>query len=247
MTSSDALVLSGLLIALIALGVMGVVAIKAQLLLWGRAVPSEGLLNRLAHRWHASARRPELRTEQKDQSDKPSRSPEEVDALRNATRRKRMAQADAATSFRQEAATVADRLERAHGQFLAQEITLQQYERLVDEEYHVAKDRLEDAKEEEQEYGFSLVDIDQVQEDFAEADWRRRWIDDRKYQAQFAREGFSGKGKWARFTYTDHHGATSRREITMWEVRGSYVVGYDRSRSAERTFRQDRISDWICG
>lgn len=54
-------------------------------------------------------------------------------------------------------------------------------------------------------------------------------------------------GRWARFEYVDADGQISNRSVTMWEKRGRYIVGYDRSRKDERTFRQDRISKWICG
>jgi len=73
--------------------------------------------------------------------------------------------------------------------------------------------------------------------------WKTR--DD--YLAEYSRPGFAEKGKWARFEYSDHNGNSSKRSVTMWERRGIYIVGYDRSRKEERTFRQDRISGWISG
>lgn len=72
-------------------------------------------------------------------------------------------------------------------------------------------------------------------------------ISDRAYKDQFKRAGFGDSGKWARFAYADADGRESRRQIVNWQQRGPYIVGYDRSKKGERTFRQDRISDWQAG
>lgn len=63
----------------------------------------------------------------------------------------------------------------------------------------------------------------------------------------YSDDSIPDRGKWARFEYEDHNGSSSSRDITMWEKRGIYIVGYDRAQKAERTFRQDRISNWRCG
>jgi predicted DNA-binding transcriptional regulator YafY len=59
--------------------------------------------------------------------------------------------------------------------------------------------------------------------------------------------GWANRGKWARFDYVDADGKATHRQIVNWEKRGAYIVGYDRSRDAERTFRQDRIEGWVAG
>lgn len=76
---------------------------------------------------------------------------------------------------------------------------------------------------------------------------RLGWIDDRTYKQGIEASGFESHGKWARFEYIDADGTSTKRSITMWERRGPYIVGYDRDRKAERTFRQDRIEGWISG
>jgi hypothetical protein len=55
------------------------------------------------------------------------------------------------------------------------------------------------------------------------------------------------KGKWSQFDYIDNDGNPSLRKVTMWESRGRYVVGYDKDRKEERTFRKARISNWQAG
>lgn len=68
---------------------------------------------------------------------------------------------------------------------------------------------------------------------------------DRGNEARDARWSQGESGKWARFTYTNAEGDASDREIVNWQSRGAYVVGYDRSRGAERTFRKSRIEAWL--
>ena len=81
----------------------------------------------------------------------------------------------------------------------------------------------------------------------------RDFIKDAPYQAEKAKESRDDRwaegdrGKWCRFNYTDAEGRDSKRELTMWESRGRYIVGFDRKRGEERTFRKVRISDWISG
>ncbi|OJW73039.1 MAG: hypothetical protein BGO57_13255 [Sphingomonadales bacterium 63-6] len=88
--------------------------------------------------------------------------------------------------------------------------------------------------------------IDRIDDGEFEAD-EPEWKGRQEHNAQFARDGFETAGKWARFDYVDDKGNAGRREITMWERRGSYIVGYDKARKAERTFRQDRIDNWVAG
>ena len=73
------------------------------------------------------------------------------------------------------------------------------------------------------------------------------WLDRQDYLALQSRSGFDECGRWARFDYVDRDGVVTSRSITNWERRGIYIVGYDRSKGAERTFRQDGIEDWVCG
>ncbi len=80
-----------------------------------------------------------------------------------------------------------------------------------------------------------------------DTDWRLQWLDRQDWNDSISRADIPAKGKWARFDYVDTDGVATKRSITMWEKRGAYIVGYDRSRKDERTFRQDRINDWLCG
>lgn len=79
--------------------------------------------------------------------------------------------------------------------------------------------------------------------DNSDEDWedRQRWI------ADLDRGDIEPAGRWARFEYVDRDGVITNREIATWEKRGAYVVGFDRERRGERTFRQDRISAWTSG
>jgi hypothetical protein len=74
-----------------------------------------------------------------------------------------------------------------------------------------------------------------------------RWIKDQAYKTSISRDGFGERGKWASFEYVGADGVITKRTVAMWEKRGAYIVGYDRTRKEERTFRQDRISDWVSG
>jgi hypothetical protein len=74
---------------------------------------------------------------------------------------------------------------------------------------------------------------------------RLRWIKDQAYKQSISRDGSTIKRNGRAFEYVDADGVVTNRTITMWEKRGAYIVGYDKSRKAERTFRQDRISEWV--
>lgn len=148
---------------------------------------------------------------------------------------------------------IGPRLESYYASFRAGEITLEEYKAEVLELQADTKEDLRltracrsdavrtgtlDEHEEE---------IEQLQNDLEECAWRLRWIKDKAYKQSISRDGFDDKGKWARFEYVDADGEVTNRTITMWEKRGAYIVGYDKSRKAERTFRQDRISEWVSG
>lgn len=145
--------------------------------------------------------------------------------------------------------TVAERLTYLFGRHHRGEIGLDEYAQRVRNEqvdcneailhHHQCRSGMNAAE-------FEAV-LEELEEEAEECNWRLRWIDDQKHKAGISRDGFAERGKWARFDYMDHHELVSTRNITMWEKRGAYIVGYDRSRKAGRTFRQDRISDWVCG
>lgn len=70
---------------------------------------------------------------------------------------------------------------------------------------------------------------------------------DRRIEATDERWSEMPSGKWSRFVYTDSHGQRSSREIVNWESRGAYIVGFDRAKQGERTFRKGQIEEWVAG
>ena len=54
-------------------------------------------------------------------------------------------------------------------------------------------------------------------------------------------------GTWAKFEYYDADGVITKRHIRQWSKRGAYIEGFCMERREGRTFRQDRISDWVDG
>jgi hypothetical protein len=144
---------------------------------------------------------------------------------------------------------VASRLSVEFERLKADCITLDEYKSLVDEALADVKQEMADTRQcrrdmDPDDFDFEM---ERLEADLDECRWRLKWIDDQQYKASISRDGFGEKGKWARFEYVDNDGVVTERSITMWEKRGAYIVGYDRSRKAERTFRQDRISDWTSG
>ncbi|MXO73548.1 WYL domain-containing protein [Alteraurantiacibacter buctensis] len=80
----------------------------------------------------------------------------------------------------------------------------------------------------------------------AKQDLRDRKQNAHRLEPTLLPAGLPQRGKWIRFTYFDQDGVVTSREVTNWEVRGRYLVGFDREKRAERTFRHDRIEDWQC-
>lgn len=89
------------------------------------------------------------------------------------------------------------------------------------------------------------AEIDRLDEDREAIQWRLEWVNEKliSHQDTYGQKS----GKWARFEYVDADGVCTRRNIANWTDTGRYVIGYDRSAKAERTFRVDRISDWVSG
>lgn len=54
-------------------------------------------------------------------------------------------------------------------------------------------------------------------------------------------------GTWAQFEYVDADGVVTDRNLGGWREEGPYVIGYDQDKHAMRTFRKDRISDFVSG
>lgn len=140
-------------------------------------------------------------------------------------------------------------MEIAFASFRSGALSLTAYREVIEGEISAAGDRKRELRAMRAEMHPDLFEFESenVEADLEAAEWRLRWIDDREFGDQFKREGFADAGEWARFEYADHHGEITQRSISNWEQRGPYIVGWDRDRRAERTFRQDRISSWASG
>ena len=131
------------------------------------------------------------------------------------------------------------------------EITLVDYRREVEEcAEWVAGERVKIVDEQSLKYldaDLQQEFVDELEQAEESISWRLRWLDDREYKQSLEVAGFPESGTWARFSYVSQDGQASARDISNWERRGPYIVGYDRQRTGERTFRQDRITDWKSG
>jgi hypothetical protein len=183
----------------------------------------------------------------------PDRSPEEVDAIRRSARKAAMQANAAVPALSPFAASdgneLTARLEQQFESLRKGAINLDDYRDAVLAEKEELADLRSDLRDDRRfisadEYEDRKAEIDELAE---EVRWRLKWIDDQKYKQSISRDGFADSGRWARFEYVDNDGVVTRREIVNWETRGAYIVGFDRSKKAERTFRQDRISDWRAG
>lgn len=50
-----------------------------------------------------------------------------------------------------------------------------------------------------------------------------------------------------RFRYRAADGEESDREVTSWREEGHYIIGFDTRAAAVRTFRKDRVLEWLDG
>lgn len=164
-----------------------------------------------------------------------------------AERQRVKAQKDEAS--RMKALGVDGRLQLYYERLQAREIDLDSYAEEIDAEDDALTERREqlNANRKYHDPEFFEMELEQFEEDEEAIRWRREWIDKQRYTASISRPDLPDSGKWARFEYVDNDGVMTKRTIAMWERRGGYIVGYDRAKKAERTFRQDRISSWVCG
>lgn len=56
-----------------------------------------------------------------------------------------------------------------------------------------------------------------------------------------------GEGTSLRFAYVNAQGETSQRELTQWQESGHYLRGYCTSSNAVKTFRKDRVQQYLDG
>lgn len=232
---------------------------RTQRMLWGKTYPDSGLINGLAHKWFnklekTRAKRVLYSSPQpasKSRDNIPDRSAAEVDARKRESRRARLELQDESTvaDFRNYGSDADGRLEKAFASFTRRQMTFVDYRAIVEDEVEAARERRAQLRDDKADMHPDLYEfeMEEAEHDLEAAEWRLRWIEDREYKDQFKREGFAESGKWARFEYVDQHGEITDRSITNWEQRGAYIVGWDRDRKAERTFRQDRIGNWVAG
>lgn len=55
------------------------------------------------------------------------------------------------------------------------------------------------------------------------------------------------RGAWAHFGYVDAGADAAERHLALWEKCDDYVVGFDLTEKAVRSFRIEGISGWTCG
>lgn len=142
-----------------------------------------------------------------------------------------------------------DRLNIVFENYRAGLVTLEDYDAAIKSEADAIKERAAELREERKLYGqeYYEVEKEQLDEDRDAVQWRKRWLSDERHRLKNSRPGFAASGKWSRFEYVDADGVITKRHVVNWERRGAYIVGYDKDRREERTFRQDRISDWLAG
>lgn len=149
----------------------------------------------------------------------------------------------------EEALGVDGRLEEQFGALQANAIDLAQYRDAIVEERRKVSAQRKDLREDRNfldpnEYEDAKEQLD---EDMEAVRWRLEWAESKLLETPTSDDGIAPSGKWARFEYIDRDGVVTAREITRWHRTDSHVVGYDRNRRAERTFRRDCISEWAAG
>lgn len=241
-----------------------IIAWRTHRLDHGREISNRGWMNRAAHRWHG------FNVRMKAERAKPFRErwrderQGQQDRTRDVSKRKPTTPANLDESIEVTRSVLgvvpfdelgsesaADRLRSLFEQHKAGQLTLEEYRDAIlseRDDLHGAADDLRAQRSlmDEQDYEDAREQLD---DDRSEIAWRLDWVEKKlRDQALYAsRPEISGSGKWARFEYVDGDGEVSKRDIAHWEVSGRYVRGYDRKRKAERNFRIDRISDWVCG
>lgn len=141
------------------------------------------------------------------------------------------------------------RLNAMYEDYRAGLATLDDYEAAIVSEAEGIRERSAHLRENRRLYDAEQYDAekDQLDEDRDAVQWRMRWLSGERLRLKNSRTDFEPAGKWARFEYVDADGVITNRHIVNWERRGAYIVGHDKDRREERTFRQDRISDWLAG
>ncbi|MFC0683565.1 hypothetical protein [Novosphingobium clariflavum] len=183
---------------------------------------------------------------------KPDRTPEEVDAIRRDLRRARLdpqAVQDLPPSSRPSLKSAGESLSLQFDRYKAGQVSLEEYQAFIVEEADALQAQRENLRGERSswdpdDYADELTRIDEEGEEIA---WRQDWVR-KRIKDQSLREirpEVADRGKWARFEYVDNDGVVTKREVVNWEVSGRYVRGYCKMRKEERSFRIDRISEWV--
>lgn len=163
-----------------------------------------------------------------------------------------VADGSAFAAIDRDGSSTAEVLGDAFDRYQAGAIDLDEYRSLVQAEAAVARERKAEVRQDRKLGVYADEDdfqeaLDQADDDIEECRWRLEWIEKKAWSARASRADIADSGKWARFDYVDAKGNASKRVISMWEKRGAYVAGFDRSRGEERSFRQDRIENWTAG
>jgi hypothetical protein len=217
------------------------VAWRTQMLIWGKGkYPETGWLNQWAHRWARS-----VAYHRKHREEWRKANPPKPKAVKSP----KAAPVPVAPASPPDDSSADSRLDEEFEKFKRDRISLDDYRDAIEFEMDDAKTRRAELRAEKRYMDSYLyeLEMEEVEADIEAAEWRLQWVKDHEYKNQFKRDGFAESGKWARFDYVDKDGEISKRNIANWEQRGAYIVGWDRAKKAERTFRQDRISDWVSG
>lgn len=138
-----------------------------------------------------------------------------------------------------DAADLEEDLEAAFTRYRSGEITLDDYAGVIEGYTKSLRQKIATAESQEE--------LEETADALEALRWRAEWIEKKRWSAEIDVTDIADSGKWARFSYCDADGAETQREIANWEKRGAYIVGYDRQKKGERTFRQDRIGAWQAG
>lgn len=140
-----------------------------------------------------------------------------------------------------------ERLEEEYGRLIAGEISMVEYrEEILAEQRRNQSDRKDfNLERRSMRKDEAQAEMDRLDQDEEAIRWRLDWVNEKLASGmEVVRQQ---QGKWARFDYVDSDGSASKRNIANWTDTGRYVIGFDRAAKEERTFRRDRISNWISG
>lgn len=241
-----------------------IIAWRAQQVVWGKPVGTEGWINRAAHRWGAMSLRQKAWLENWDASvaawketnkgaSKPAkpakqswfdRQQQKLDEKRRGDALMARIRAEVEAN---EAKGVEGRLEEQFEQLQAGTISLEEYRASILDEQSDAKAALEALRADRRHMDRDDYEDEKerAEDDIEATRWRLRWVNEQIRDAKSRPEGIAKSGKWARFEYAGDDGVVRRWNIANWRARDGVVIGWDRKAREEVEFSFDGISGWI--